>query len=83
MDNKTLALLGLGAALTAFLSHQSYQNTGSAFSWTGLVDPPAAEVIASSDDSSLVVYNSKPEAAAYTCAAGECCLSALIHTKKI
>ena len=36
MDNKTLALLGLGAALTAFLSHQSYQNTGSALAWTGL-----------------------------------------------
>ena len=26
MDNKTLALLGLGAALTAFLSHQSYKS---------------------------------------------------------
>ena len=43
MDNKTLALLGLGAALTAFLSHQSYQNTGSALAWTGFSDPPAAE----------------------------------------
>ena len=49
MDNKTLALLGLGAALTAFLSHQSYQNTGSALAWTGFSDPPVSEATTLSD----------------------------------
>ena len=46
MDNKTLALLGLGAALTAFLSHQSFQSTGRG--WFSS-DPPLPAVTASSD----------------------------------
>ena len=47
MDNKTLALLGLGAALTAFLSHQSYKS-GNPWFGSGSSIPA---VTASSEDS--------------------------------